>query len=691
MAAKATRNQRTTGGRGAGPKRRPARAKPAVEALEARCLLSGSYRTIDGTGNNLDHPTWGSAGVDLLRVAPAAYADGVSAPAGASRPGPRDISNAIVAQSGDIINNRFLSDYVYVWGQFLDHDLDLTPNGTPAEPLPIPVPSGDPFFDPTGTGTQTIAFNRSQYDPATGTSTRNPRQQPNVITAWIDASQVYGSDPTRAAALRTFVGGKLKTSAGNLLPFNTAGLPNANDAHIVPDDQLFLAGDVRANENIELSAMHTLFMREHNRLADQIAAANPGLSDEEIYQRARRIVGAEMQVITYNEFLPALLGGRLPAYRGYNPNVNPGIATEFSTAAFRFGHSMLDGTIDRLDNNGNDIPEGPAALRNAFFNPTLFDPTLPNHEGDIDPILKGAASGDAQEIDNKLVDDVRNFLFGPPGSGGFDLASLNIQRGRDHGLADYNRVRVAYGLPAARSFADITSDPTLQAKLQALYGNVNNIDLWVGGLAEDHVPGASVGPLIRRILVDQFTRLRDGDRYWYQRIFSGSQLNALENTRLSDIIRRNTSITNLQSNVFIFQVTIRGRVFNDANGNGFRDTGEGGLAGVTVQLEDTLGNVLLTTQTASDGSYQFTGLALGTYRVRVVPPAGDVQTTSDPADIQVTQGTTIGGVNFGLHQTGLTAQALTSSAAKTAAAPSWDSSWSWAALQLADPGAQAKL
>src|SRR6185295_17624543 len=159
--------------------------------------------------------------------------------------------------------------------------------------------------------------------------------------------------------------------------------------------------------------------------------------------------------------------------------------------------------------------DGEMELRDAFFNPNVYRQTGP------DGMLKYAASTHAEEMDNQLVDSLRNFLFGAPGQGGLDLASLNIQRGRDHGLADYNSVRAAYGLPRVTSFAQITSDTTLQQKLQTLYnGDVNNIDLWVGAMAEDHVPGTSVGPLVRRILADQFQRLRDGDRFWYQRTFS---------------------------------------------------------------------------------------------------------------------------------------------------------------------------
>lgn len=377
-------------------------------------------------------------------------------------------------------------------------------------------------------------------------TTPNPRQQTTQISGYLDGSVVYGSDTARAAALRSFQGGKLKTSGVNLLPLNTAGFANANDAHLFLDEELFLAGDVRANENVELSAIQTLFVREHNLLAGAIAAANHNLNDEQIFQMARRLVVAELQVVTYNEFLPALLGpNALRTYCGYNPLVNAGIATEFSTAAFRIGHTLINDDVEFLDNDANDVRDE-IELAEAFFNPA------PLKEVGPDPVLKYLATDNAQEVDTQLVLGLRNFLFGPPGAGGFDLASLNIQRGRDHGLADYNSTRVAYGLPKVTSFAQITSDPDLQSKLFTLYNNVDSIDLWVGGLAESHVSGASVGPTFRKIMADQFERIRDGDSNWYQRIFSGPQLQALQRTHLSDIIRRNTWITKIQDNVFYF-------------------------------------------------------------------------------------------------------------------------------------------
>lgn len=606
-------------------------------------MLAADLRAIDGSNNNLLHPDWGSTLEQLLRTAAAEYSDGVSAPAGSDRLSARAISELVVAQPEDqALNERGMSAFIYVWGQFLDHDLDLTTSASPAEALPVLVPTGDPYFDPLGTGTQTIPLNRSIYDSATGTSAANPRQQLNVITAFIDGSMIYGSDAERAAALRTFSGGRLKTSEGNLLPLNTMGLTNDN-ALGRPADSLFVAGDVRANENIELTAMHTLFMREHNRLADKYAAQNPTWTDEQIYQQARRIVIAELQAITYNEFLPALLGaGALPAYRGYNPQVNPGIANEFSTAAFRLGHSLLGEDVEFLDNLGNPVHDE-VELRDTFFNPALLTET------GIDSIFKYLASDVAQELDVHIVDEVRNFLFGPPGSGGLDLSALNIQRGRDHGLADYNTVRAAYGLRPVTSFAQITSDVPTQQALQEAYGNVNNIDLWVGALAEDHLRGASVGPLLSKILVDQFTRLRDGDRFWYQRDLSAGELRGVRATSLAGVVRLNTTTKNLQENVFFFTPSISGHVFLDANANGRQDRREAPMRGITVQLLDAEDNVIATTVTGRDGSYSFKDLDLGTYRVRLLLPAGVVQTTRTPRDISMTRDSDVGGIDFGVR------------------------------------------
>jgi hypothetical protein len=327
---------------------------------------------------------------------------------------------------------------------------------------------------------------------------------------------------------------------------------------------------------------------------------------------------------------------------------------------FRFAHSQLDNEVDRLNNDGTDTTAGSVDLAEAFFNPTLInaagvtDPVTGAISTGIDAILKGGASGDAQEVDLQAVRDVRNFLFGPPGSGGSDLIARDIQRGRDNGIPDYTTLRAAYGLPRVTSFAQITSNVDVQQKLAQLYGGVDNIDAFVGALAEDHAPGADVGPLTKAVLVDQFTRLRDGDRYFYlNEQFTPDEQRILRGTTLSRIIEENTGLTDLQRNVFFFKASISGTVFNDLSRNGHRGSFRAGLSGVTVRLEDESGNILATTTTNRQGQYRFDNFngitSTGDYLVRVVLPTGFRQTTADPAAILISRGDiNVRNVNFGL-------------------------------------------
>lgn len=510
-----------------------ARDETARTVSPARGIRRGeSTELLDTTTNAAHQP--------LRRLLPVGYADGFNELAGGHRPSPREISNTVLAQSEDLPNHKGATDYLWQWGQFIDHDIDLTDGTNPPEPQPISVPSGDPEFDPAGTGTATIAFNRSLYL----LDDEGVRQQINEITGWIDASHVYGSDATRAAALRALDGtGRLAVSDGDLLPFNTAALANAGG----DSDTLFLAGDVRANEQVGLTALHTLFVREHNYWADKLRQAHPDATGEEIFQAAKRRVIAEMQHITFAEFLPVLVGrSAIPSYQGFQSDVDPRVFNAFSTSAFRLGHSLLSPQILRLGADGLPTDLGPLLLRDAFFNPTLIQ-----SEG-IEPILRGLAGQVCQSADARVIDEVRNFLFGPPGAGGFDLVSLNIQRGRDHGLPSYNETLAALGGTPATSFDEVTDNPDTAQRLALVYASVADVDLWVGSLSEEPEPGSLLGSVNQQLVVQQFVALRDGDPNWYERVLDKKERREVRETTLSDIVRRNTGIGDeLPNNVFL--------------------------------------------------------------------------------------------------------------------------------------------
>jgi len=348
--------------------------------------------------------------------------------------------------------------------------------------------------------------------------------------------------------LREFWKGRMKTGMGASLPIiQPNDLPSVCGNEGPAGRKSYMAGDVRANENTALLSLHNTHVREHNYWANAIYSLNKSFSDEKIFQLARLQVISQNQSIIYNEFVPLLLGpNALPAYTGYKSGVTPQVSLEFASCAYRLGHSLLSEVLLRQNNDGTTTePYGNLQLLDAFFAPDKY-----NNYGDIGPLLRGMCRQICQRVDTKVVNAVRNFLFGPPGAGGHDLAALNIQRGRDHGLSKYNAARVAFGMSAKANFNDITSDTALASALSSAYGgDISKVDMWVGGLAENKVSGSQVGELFQHILVDQFTRSRDGDPLFYKNNLPASQVTYIDSIRLRDVIERNTCAANLQEYV----------------------------------------------------------------------------------------------------------------------------------------------
>ena len=489
-----------------------------------------NFRSIDGSSNNLADPTMNQTGTDFARVGPANFSDGISAMT--PGPNPRDISNILVAQAdtgedGPHLmddNGVALSGMMYAWGQFVDHDLDLEKQGTTTD-ISITVPANDEFLPPGSI----IPVTRVAIDPATGVA-GHPATAINTITGWLDGSQVYGSDAATAASLRT-ADGHMKTSAGDNLPID-------------PQSGMFMAGDVRAQENPDLTALQTLFVREHNYQVDQLQKEHPNWSGDKLYEMAKAITTAEMVNITYSEFLPHLLGkDAIDPYHGYDPTVDARITEEFEGAAYRFGHSIVSDEISATSNIGAFTSE--QTLAESFFeDPATFAAT------GADGLLRHLSGDLANPLDTHLVDGLRNLLVDPPD--GVDLAAINIQRAHDLGLGTLNQTREALGLTPYTSFDQISSDPETAAALEKAYGSVDAIDLWTGGLAEDHVAGSVIGPTFGKIIGDQFTALRDGDQYYFENQgFDKQTLSEIKGTTLSDLILRDTDTTAMQSDAFV--------------------------------------------------------------------------------------------------------------------------------------------
>ncbi|KAM3968773.1 LOW QUALITY PROTEIN: peroxidasin [Aphomia sociella] len=549
----------------------------------------GKYRSIDGSCNNFAHPMWGASLTGFRRILYPTYENGFSQPVGWNKnfkyngfvlPGSRLVSTTIITTE-EISEDIEITHMTMQWGQWLDHDLDHALPSVSSETwdgvdckktcdysppcFPIDVPPNDPRV----TNRRCIDFIRTSSVCGSGMTSAlfgklQPREQINQLTSFIDASQVYGFEKTVAEDLRDLTNdnGLLRVgfafSGKKLLP--TSGL-NAMDCRRNLQESnrnCFVAGDIRANEQIGLAAMHTIWMREHNRLASQLKALNPFWDGDKVYQEARKIVGAEMQLITYEDWLPIVVGPvgheQLGKYKGYNSTINPSISNVFATAALRFGHSLINPVLHRYDENFEPIPQGHLQLRHAFFSPwRLVD------EGGVDPLLRGMFTTPAklktptQNLNSELTEK----LFYSAHAVALDLAAINIQRGRDHAIPPYTKWRQVCNMTEVNSFDDLAneiSDKTVRDKLKELYGSVHNIDVWVGGILEDQVEGGKVGPLFRCLLVEQFRRLRDGDRFWYENptMFTPVQLEQIKQTSLARVLCDNgDNIDTIGENVFL--------------------------------------------------------------------------------------------------------------------------------------------
>jgi len=433
------------------------------------------------------------------------------------------------------------------FGQFIDHDITHVPvmkNGAGADIdccsssagsdfdsfcFPITVPNSDPFYRGSKSCMNLV---RSTPAPALDCSVRY-REQVNQITHWLDSSQVYGSSVREQRNLRTGRGGRLLDAGGSgesLLPGDQGEESCTGDC--------FRAGDSRVNEQPNLSVLHTVFMREHNRVAAELQRLNPGWSDEKIFQEAKRFVNAEYQHIVYNEWLPVVLGkkfmntyGLFPLSSGYSQDYDtsfdPRITNEFSAAAFRFGHSLIPNIINVYNRVGNQVNPS-FDLKQAFNKPQLL-----RLAGMMDGLIAGLTRDSSQSFDSGFVDGITNHLFSG-GQNGLDLVAINLQRGRDHGIPGYNQYRQICGLGRADSFSQLSRQMSVQRtqELAATYDNVDDIDLFIGLVSERPQSGALVGPTTLCIVGDQFARLKKGDRYFYE---TGSQEGSLGRQQLQEV------------------------------------------------------------------------------------------------------------------------------------------------------------
>ncbi|XP_040194208.1 myeloperoxidase-like [Rana temporaria] len=546
------------------------------------------YRTFTGECNNRRFPNFGVSNRPYTRLLRAQYEDGRSLPQGWTRNRPingfvlplaRAVSNDIIQfpeRQQTLDSQRSLM--FMQWGQWIDHDLDLAPE-TPSRStflrgidcehscvqelpcFPLRIPPNDPRIRNTS---DCIPLFRSS--PAS--VPQSPiREQMNILTSYIDASQVYGSTNELANKLRNrqnqlglmAVNNRFTDNGRVYLPFSTSG--NEEDFCLQTNKTsglpCFLAGDPRVSEQPGLTAFHTIFIREHNRIATELRRLNPRWSGETLFQETRKIIGALTQKINYKDWLPLLLGSSMskvvPTYRRYDDSENPGASNVFSLI-FRMGHTMIQPFIYRLVDRyqtSRNLPAVPLHL-------TFFNTWRVVQEGGVDPLLRGLMANRAKlnRQNQILVDELREHLFELFKRLGLDLGAINMQRSRDHGLPGYNTWRRFCGLCApsnVKQLATVLRNTELAKKFMQLYGTPENIDIWIGAVAEPLLPNGRVGELLACLIGNQFRRTRNGDRFYYElpNQFTPAQKSAIERVTMSRIICDNTGITQVPRNVFV--------------------------------------------------------------------------------------------------------------------------------------------
>ncbi|CAI2355253.1 unnamed protein product [Caenorhabditis sp. 36 PRJEB53466] len=545
-----------------------------------------STRSITGLCNNRQTPELGNSVSPMRRLlGGASYSDGLGrmrsrSAAGGELPSARLISNAL----HDDRNNQIFSPHTnhlhMIIGQFVAHDLIFIPSSVARDGsaldcsacnsasrvspncAPIQVPRNDPYFR-TPCMRLTRALN--------GQENFGVRTQIGQNSHFLDLSPVYGSSDCEAQSVRSFREGKLLTFTGTGYVLPPQNLNDSNCQSSAPF-HCFTCGDFRNSLHPALIPVHTIFLKEHNRLADRVMrVARRQMTDEQIYQLVRKIMIGMWQHVVYNEYIAKYLPQRTirnfglrplrsGVHRGYNPSQDASISAEFAGAAFRFGHSQSRFDFPRLDEAGR--PAGNYDLGHDIF---YADQNYLAQVGGWEPIMNGMVRSPGMTPDRYFSFGIRNQLFeirGRNGSG-VDLVAVNIMRGRDLGLFPYVQYRQLVGLAPVSTFSDLNttfSQPNIDA-LRSVYSDPADIDLYTGLMLEDHLAGGQLGPTAAFMIGEQFSALKTGDRFFYESIventdaFTPDQINELRTSAsLAKIICANMdSGARINSDIFDFR------------------------------------------------------------------------------------------------------------------------------------------
>jgi len=373
------------------------------------------------------------------------------------------------------------------------------------------------------------------------------------------------------------------------------------------------------------------------QLANGAGAGPDSWNGERIFQAARFITEMEYQHMVFGEFARKVAPA-IPAFDGYSPDVDPAIRAEFAHAVYRFGHSMLDEDVARKTAVNGVVTDDSIPLLTAFLNPPQYfqstTGTLTPKQA-AGSVIMGSSDQAGNEIDEFVTETLRNNLLGLP----MDLAAINMTRAREAGIPPLNQVRkqisdltndpalapyeswadfgqhlkhpeslvnfvAAYGqhptivgattVAAKREAARLIVDPqpadvppadaadfmqstgAWDVSGNAITTGLDDVDLWVGGLAEaTNVNGGLLGSTFNYVFENQLADLQNGDRLYYLNRTPGMNLGTqLEGNTFAEIIQRNTEGTHsLKADAFSTADCRFGLANLDGTPQGFLDHG----------------------------------------------------------------------------------------------------------------------
>lgn len=486
------------------------------------CDSTTQFRTYNGSCNNLEHTWWGQSESPYKRLLPSLYDDQVDEPRVKSKcseylPNSRRVASHVFKHTPGI-DDELISDRTLLlahFGHFVHNDLSHIAQSTDqtgyrkickcrsheVDCFNIPIPNDDTINQDQ----ECMSYVRSFVSAREFDCSLGPREQLNLASAWLDLSQVYGSNEEKALALRTLSNGTLKSQidpvSGEILSQSIEDCDQSQQAvEYSRRVKCLISGDSRTEDDVWLTSLTTLWLREHNRIARVLSQFNSHWSDEKVYQTTRRIVIAEYQNIVYSEYLPALLGKHLselfdlPSYEnGYfnrhQADLYPQILNEYTAGCGPIWQAFFNSKQSMADPDLFKIYDKPI----SFF---LFNNN--HYKRSINETLRGSLIDPTLglgrlSINNYLNDWYWNDMYSND-SKRWSSPALDIQRGRDHGLPGYNKYRKAVGLSEAKSFDEFKNiDKWALKKLKSVYACPDEIDLFVGLMSEMPIRGGLLG------------------------------------------------------------------------------------------------------------------------------------------------------------------------------------------------------